>query len=133
MRIPEPILCAGLKRTHIPGVSDNGYAVSVTVPIPVFNRGQTEVQRTRAAQERMQAELATQRQQIETGVKAAYEGLRLRREIAEQYAKELGQKGVELFRIAQVAYQEGERGILELLDAYRTALFSRLQVLELLG
>jgi len=131
LRIPEPILSAGLKRTHIPGVSDNGYAVSVTVPIPLFNRGQTEVQRTRAAQERTQAELVAQRQQIETEVKAAYEGLRLRRQIAEQYATELGQKGVQLFRISQVAYQEGEQGILELLDAYRTTLFSRLRVLEL--
>lgn len=133
LRIPEPIFSAGLKRTTLPGVRDNGYAVTVTVPIPLFNRGQTEVERTRAAQERTQAELAAQRQQIETEVKAAYEGLRLRRQIAEQYAKELGQKGAELSRIAQVAYQEGEQGILELLDAYRVALFSRLQALELLG
>lgn len=131
LRIPEPILFAGLKRTTLPGVRDNGYAVSVTVPIPLFNRGQTEVQRTRAAQERTQAELATQQQQIETEVKAAFEGLRLRRQIAEQYAKELGEKGAELSGIAQLAYQEGEKGILELLDAYRTALFSRLQALEL--
>jgi cobalt-zinc-cadmium efflux system outer membrane protein len=131
LRIPEPIFSVGLKRTHIPGGSDNGYAVSITVPIPLFNRGQTEVERTRAAQERTQAEIAAHRQQIETEVKASYEGLRLRRQIAEQYAKELGQKGAELSRIAQLAYQEGEQGILELLDAYRTSLFSRLQALEL--
>lgn len=87
----------------------------------------------RAARERTQAELAAQQQQIETEVKAAYEGLRLRRQIAEQYAKELGQQGAELSRIAQVAYQEGEQGILELLDAYRIAFFSRLQALELAG
>lgn len=131
LRIPEPILSAGLKRTTLPGVRDNGYSVSVTVPIPLFNRGQTEVERARAARERTQAELAAQRQQVETEVRAAYEGLRLRRQIAGQYAKELGQKGVELPRIAQIAYQLGEQGILELLDAYRTGLFSRLQVLEL--
>ncbi|MCL5288051.1 MAG: TolC family protein [Acidobacteria bacterium] len=131
LRIPEPVLSAGLKRTTLPGVRDSGYAVSVTVPIPLFNRGQTEVERTRAAQERTQTEIAAHRQQIETEVKATYEGLRLRRQIAEQYAKELGQKGAELSRIAQIAYQEGEQGILELLDAYRTALFSRLQALEL--
>lgn len=133
LRIPEPIFSAGLKRTTLPGVRDNGYAVSVNVPIPLFNRGQTELERTRAAQERTQAELAAQHQQIETEVKAAYEGLRLRRQIAVQYAKELGQKGAELSRIAQVAYQEGEQGILELLDACRVALFSRLQALELAG
>jgi len=55
----------------------------------------------------------------------------LRRQIAEQYAKELGQKGSQLSQIAQLAYQEGEQGILELLDAYRTSLFSRLQILEM--
>ena len=131
LRIPEPVFSAGLKRTTLPGVRDNGYTVSVTVPIPLFNRGQAEVERTRAAQERTQSEIAAQRQQIETEVKASYEGVRLRRRIADQYAKELGQKGVELSRIAQLAYQEGEQGILELLDAYRTFLFSRLQVLEM--
>jgi len=131
LRIPEPILSAGLKRTVVPGRADSGYALSVTVPIPLFNRGQADAERARAAREQTESDLAACRQQIETEVKAAYETVRLRRRIAQQYARELGEKGVELSRIGRLAYEEGEQGILELLDAYRVALFSRVQALEL--
>lgn len=131
LRIPEPILSAGLKRTTVPGRADSGYAVSVTVPIPLFNRGQADAERARAAREQTESVIAARRQLIETEVRAAYETVRLRRRIAEEYARELGEKGAELSRIGQLAYEEGEQGILELLDAYRVALFSRLQALEL--
>jgi len=40
---------------------------------------------------------------------------------------------MELERIAQTAYQEGELGILELLDAYRVHWQSSLRVLELIA
>jgi cobalt-zinc-cadmium efflux system outer membrane protein len=131
LRIPEPVVTAGLKRTTLPGARDNGYAVSVTVPLPLFNRGQTDAQRARAAAEQTQFAVAARRQWIETEVRAAYESVELRRRIAQQYARELGDKGATLSRIGRLAYQEGEQGILELLDAYRVALFSELQALEL--
>lgn len=133
LRIPEPILSAGLKRTTVPGRADNGYAVSVTVPIPLFNRGQADAERALAAQEQTESVMAARRQLIETEVRAAYETVRLRRRIAQEYARELGEKGVELSQIGRLAYEEGEQGILELLDAYRVALFSRLQAIELAG
>lgn len=131
LAIPDPQVTAGLKASTAPGRSGNGYLLSVTMPIPLFNRGQTEVNRIRATEERTQAELAARRQKIETDVRAAYEAARLRRRIAEDYARQLGDRGTELARIAQVAYQEGEQGILELLDAHRVAMLSGLQALEL--
>jgi cobalt-zinc-cadmium efflux system outer membrane protein len=131
LAIPEPHVTAGLKSSSAPGRTGNGYLLSVTVSLPVFNRGQTEVNRIRATEERTQAELAARRQKIETDVRAAYEAAQLRRRIAEDYARELGTRGNELAQIAQVAYQEGEQGILELLDAHRVAMLSGLQALEL--
>ena len=56
---------------------------------------------------------------------------RIRRRTADTYVRELGEKGIELARIAQVAYREGEQGILELLDAQRVSLLSQLRVLDL--
>jgi cobalt-zinc-cadmium efflux system outer membrane protein len=129
--IPDPHFTAGLKSTSAPGRSGNGYMVAVTVPIPLFNRGQTDVNRIRATEERTRAELAARRQKIETDVRAAYETARMRRRIAEDYARELGTRGSELARIADVAYQEGDQGILQLLDAHRVATLSNLQALEL--
>ncbi len=130
-RIPEPILTAGLKTVRTAGLSDNGYVVALTVPIPLFNRGQSEAERTKAEYERTEAERLALRQEIEAEVSAAYASAQLSRRMAEEYARELEQKGRELAVGATVAYQEGEQGILELLDAHRVALLSRLRVLEL--
>jgi outer membrane protein TolC len=41
------------------------------------------------------------------------------------------QRAERLLRIAQIAYKEGARGILELVDAYRTSREVRLRDLEL--
>jgi cobalt-zinc-cadmium efflux system outer membrane protein len=130
-RIPEPILGGGLKRTQIPGFADNGYVVSLSIPLPLFNRGQAETARAQAVARRIQAERLALRQQIEAEVKGAYAALELRRRLAHDYSRELGQKGTDLAQIAQVAYQEGAQGILELVDAYRIALHSQLQAVEL--
>jgi len=131
LAIPDPLLTAGLKSSTAPGRSGNGYVLSVTVPVPLFNHGQAESNRTRAAEERARAELAARRQQIETDVRATHEAVRLRRRAAEAYAGQLGENAAELARIAELAYQEGEKGILELLDAQRVATFSGLQSLDL--
>ncbi len=132
-RIPEPILSAGLKTVREFGLVDRGYVVAVTVPIPLFNRGQAEAARASAEQGKTQAEQAALQQRIETEIKAAYAAARIRRRIAGSYARELGDKGAELAQVAQLAFREGEQGILELLDAHRVALDSRLRVLELMS
>ena len=82
-RVPEPILGGGLKRTQIPGFADNGYVVSLSIPLPLFNRGQAETARAQAVARRIQAERLALRQQIEAEVKGAYAALELRRRLAE--------------------------------------------------
>jgi outer membrane protein, heavy metal efflux system len=57
--------------------------------------------------------------------------LLIRQRDAQEYGRESGETGAELSRIAQVAYQEGEIGVLELLDAYRVNRQSQLHLLEL--
>ena len=130
-RIPEPVLTAGSKTVRALGIVSRGYVVTLTVPIPLFNRGQTEAARARADYRRVQAERDALRQRIETKVTAAHAAARIRRRTANTYVRELGEKGIELARIAQIAYQEGEQGILELLDAQRVSLLSQLRALEL--
>lgn len=130
-RIPEPILTAGAKTVRSFGQADNGYVVALTVPIPLFNRGQSEAERAKAEYEKAEAERLALRQEIEAQVSAAYASAQLRRRMAGDYARELEEQGRELAATARVAYQEGEQGILELLDAHRIALLSRLRVLEL--
>lgn len=129
--IPEPVVSAGVKKTTIPGLSDQGYSVSIAIPLPVFNTGGALKARARAAAEQSEAAAAVLRRAAETEVKAAYEALTGYRRIARQYARSLGDRGEKLSSISRLSYEEGEQGILELLDAHRVALNSRIQALEL--
>ncbi len=129
--IPEPVVSGGLKRTAVPGFDDNGFAVSITVPLPLFDGGGPQIARAKAAQEQSEAAAAALGRGVETGVRAAYEALRSYRRIAEDYARKLGDSGARLSEISRLSYEEGEQGILELLDSHRVALNSRLMALEL--
>jgi outer membrane protein TolC len=129
--IPEPVLSGGMKRTTLPGLDDEGYAVSVAVPLPLFNSGGPERARAKAAKEQSEATAASLRRSAETEVRSAYEALKSYRRIAREYVLSLGDHGEKLSRISRLSYEEGEQGILELLDSHRVALGSRLQALEL--
>jgi cobalt-zinc-cadmium efflux system outer membrane protein len=50
-----------------------------------------------------------------------------RREVADRYRATAVPASADLERIAQVSYDAGERGILELLDAYRSAATARVR------
>jgi len=134
LRIPDPILSGGMKRVQEPlGISDTGHIISVIIPFPTLNRSRTEAALAQAAYQRTQAEQQALGQQIASEVKAAYVTTELRRRLAGQYKQDVGAKDIELTRIAQVAYQEGEHRILELLDAYRVTLSSQLRALDLVA
>jgi len=128
---PDPIISAGFKRTIIPGLDDGGYAVSLAIPLPLFDNGKSLRARAEAALERSEAAAAVLRRATETDVQSAYEALKSYRRIAQEYVRSLGDHGEKLSRISRLSYEEGEQGILELLDSHRVALNSRLQALEL--
>jgi cobalt-zinc-cadmium efflux system outer membrane protein len=140
LRIPEPVVSAGLERAESSSgtgpnpflnVTRNGLAFSVEVPLPLLNSGRYEVARYQAEQEQAAARLASLARQIRTEVEGARAVFDVRREALTSYERELRAGGAELMRITQTAYQEGEIGILELLDAYRVDGASRLRHLDL--
>jgi len=129
LKVPEIAVAAGSRATDTPAASDTGPVVALNVAIPLFNRGQAA-----EAIGRAQAALALERRQAAlhqalAEIESAYAELLLRRDAERTYAR--APSADELIRIAWVSYQEGERGILELLDAYRTALAVRLRHMEL--
>ena len=132
LRIPEPSVSAGMQTFRSAGFSDVGYTFAVSVPLPIFNRGQMEVARLQATAQRTESLLQGLRVEIEAGIQAAYSAAQFRHRMAEQHIGQVGAQTQQLAGIAQLAYQEGELGILELLDAYRVGLLARLQSVELL-
>ncbi|MBI3211052.1 MAG: TolC family protein [Candidatus Solibacter usitatus] len=133
LRYPEPLVSAGWKRADEPNLmrAQNGAVVGVTIPIPSFNRGQAEVSKLQAEQTRAEAQRRALEHQIRAQVDGAYHVLQLRRESVENYRRELGSRNEELLKIAQTAYQEGEFGILELLDVFRLRRQSQQRLIEL--
>jgi len=132
LRFPEPVLNAGLKRADLgqSGIA-HGPVVGITVPLPLFNKGQTEVERFTAEQERVSARLQVLSQQIRAAIEGTVEALNVRLRARDEYRTELAESGPELIRIATIAYQEGEIGILQLLDAYRVQRQTQLRLLDI--
>ncbi len=132
LRFPEPIVNAGLKRADVGqrGIA-NGPVVGITIPLPLFNKGQSEVARYSAEQERTSARLDVLARQIRAAVEGAIQAFTIRQRARDEYRSQLAETGPELVRIATVAYQEGEIGILQLLDAYRVQRQAQLRMLEI--
>ena len=132
LRIPDPQISGGVKRADISsGVTSTGVVFSLSVPLPVFNNGRYEVARYQAEQSQAMARAAVLARQIQAEIQGAREVLAIRRDALAAYQRELESAGVELTRITRVAYEEGEVGILELLDSLRVNRLASLRLLEL--
>ena len=131
LRIPVAAVTGGLKRAGFAMARESGYSIGATVSVPLFDRGQAQVARAEAARARTGAERRTLRTHIERAVRVAHGAASRFRDLAERYRVESVEPAAELVAIAEAAYEEGEFGILELLDAHRVALDARLRHLEL--
>jgi len=140
LRLPEPVVSAGVKRADIlsgagpnlfSNVTHTALAFSVGVPLPILNTGRYEVARYQAEQEEAEARIVLLSRQIHTEVEGARAVLDVRRDALAAYHRDIEAAGKELIHITQTAYQEGEIGILELLDAYRVNGAAALRQLDL--
>ena len=140
LRIPEPQVTAGFKRADtfagvgpnpFSNVVQNGFAFGVSITVPVFNNGRYEVSRYKAEQEQARARIAVLARQIRADVDGAKRVLDIRRDGLASYRREIESTGAELTRITRTAYQEGEVGILELLDSLRVNRVAGLRLLDL--
>ena len=131
LRFPAASVTAGVKRTGPAAARGTGYAVTATVAVPLFNRGQAQVARAEAARGRAEAEQHALSIRIESEVRMAHAAASRYRELADRYRAGSVERAAELAAIATAAYEEGEYGILELLDAHRVTLDAELRLLEL--
>ncbi len=128
-RFPDPVLTAGWKRTEALGLSDTGYVAALTVPLPIFDRGRFAAARATSEGERVELEAEILMRRIRAEVQAAVAREKAARTAARRYGEEVDRRVGELHKIAELKYDEGESGILELLDAHRTSLTMQLRAL----
>jgi outer membrane protein TolC len=127
-RLPSPTVFGGIKRADNMAERETGGVFGVNLSVPVFDSGRRDAARWDAERTRVEAERAAVEYRIRVEIAAASEVLRLRQAAV---AEEQTGTADELMQIAVVAYGEGEIGILELLDAVRTASRARTRSIEL--
>lgn len=126
-KVPSVDLTAGAKRSD----TADGAIFGVGLPLPLFNRNQDELAKADA----LVAKLTAQRTLLIT--RATGEALGLAREAdelrraAQHFRDGAVPTSERLTATAEAAYRAGEVGILELLDAYRTALDAQIEAATL--
>ena len=127
--VPEPEIVAGTKSSNA-GTGDIGSVLGVHIALPLFDRGRPERLVADARLRQARAEVEILRRGLRAEIEARREAVVQRREAAAGYRRASADVA-DIERIAQVSYDAGERGILELLDAHRTASAARLRQAQL--
>lgn len=107
-----------LNYSHVNGIS--AFTFSVSLPIPIFDRNQGEIARTRYAVSQAQEQQAAAREQVMTDVRDAWEGLQSSDRIAEYFRSTYLEVSVKSRDISEYAYRRGATALLDFLDAERT-------------
>jgi cobalt-zinc-cadmium efflux system outer membrane protein len=127
--VPEPEIVAGTKSSNA-GTGDVGSVFGVHIAVPLFDRGRPERAAAEARLRQARAEIEVLRRDLRAEIEARREVVVQRREAAAGYRR-ASVDVADIERIAQVSYDAGERGILELLDAHRTGSAARLRQAQL--
>jgi cobalt-zinc-cadmium efflux system outer membrane protein len=135
--VPEPELFLGTKSSTATtggvgsaitvGESRTGSMMGVHATIPLFDHAQPERILALARATQAEAQAAAFRQTLRGNIAALRAVVMDRRDGAARYRAEAVNRADEIERIARVSYDAGERGILELLDAYRIGASARVR------
>jgi len=124
--------------SHVNGI--NAATFYASIPLPIFNRNQGEIARTRSVITQMEEQQKFTSGQVLTDVKDAYEGLKSNDRVVLLYRDKYRDIAKKSRDIADYAYHAGGLALLDFLDAersyraaelaYRQALASYLLALE---
>ncbi len=119
-RVPDLTLEPGVE-TLDSAFPHPGFKMQVTVPLPIFNRGRGDIQKSSAMLEQLRAERDAARQRISSEIGRAALNLETARKQVEFYEMRLLPEAERLRQLAIEAYQAGQAGLLAVIDATRSA------------
>lgn len=128
-RLPDLAVGVGLRQRESAEGSATGPVVSLGMTVPLWDGGGPAIAQARARLRAREAELGLARREIEATVAAA----RARSEAALEAAgraEAAAEDARRLGPIAEAAYQGGEGGVVELVDAYRAARDAQLDIIN---
>lgn len=130
-RIPDVTLSAGLRQVDRGPLSDSGLVVGVSIPLPIFERGEAGSRRAAGQALAAEAERGIALSKAQGDVRGLWTQAAQLRGAGEEFRREAVAASARLAEIARAAYRGGELGVLELLDAQRSLLDAQIQALEI--
>ena len=116
--ISKQDVTASVTYSHVNGISGSNFFVSV--PIPIFDRNQGEIARTRYAITQAEEQKKAVETQAMTDVRDAYESLRTNDRVVQFYRSGNLDTSKRSRDISEYAYQRGAASLLDFLDAERS-------------
>lgn len=95
------------------------YGVYLSVPLPIFNRNQGEVQRARVEEQQAQARVRALESDVGQEVAAAYESYAASRDVVGTIETEMLDRARDVRSTTEYSYRRGEASFIEFLDAVR--------------
>jgi outer membrane protein, heavy metal efflux system len=102
------------------GPNSNAMGVGISFPLPLFNRNQGEIARTRSEERRANFLAQATRNQVLQDVETAFAAFRSSRERVRLYEQTYLSRSKDSRDAAEFAFQRGATSILDFLDAERT-------------
>jgi outer membrane protein, heavy metal efflux system len=109
---------AGVTYSHVS--DENLLGASFSVPLPVFDRNQGEIARTRFVVTQAQETAYAASDQVLTDVRSNYEAFKTNKEIVELYVSGYLKQAQDSRDISEYAYKRGAASLLDFLDAERS-------------
>lgn len=100
--------------------SGNSAGVFFSMPLPINNKNQGEIERARREQEQIQARMRSLEQEIHAEVENAYEQYQTAKQLLERIEADLLERAKRVREVTDFSYRRGEATFVELLDAQRT-------------
>lgn len=129
--IPDLTLGLGQKHLEGPDGDDSGLMLSAAISLPLFDRRQGEHQQALAELTQLESQYRLTRSQVETQARSLWQLASQLTDNARLFKQQSLATSDELLAIAETAYRNNELGVLELIDAYRSALESQINALQL--
>ncbi len=106
-------------RQQSPTGTGNSLGVFLSVPLPVFNRNQGEIERARLEYRQLEARLSALRASVAAEVESSYEQYAIASTMLGNLETDMLEQSREVRRAAEESYRAGKITLLEFLDARR--------------
>jgi cobalt-zinc-cadmium efflux system outer membrane protein len=106
-------------RENAAGLEGNAYLLSLSVPLPVFNRNQGEVARAKTQEQQAGAKIRAVENDIATEVANAYATYTVSRDVVNSIEQQMLSQAQDVRTTTEYSYRRGEASFVEFLDAVR--------------